>query len=302
MRRVNIALIGLTFVLITTATSQTESAASPADIFFLDLGIVIEPATGNETYSRLVEAPSKEVQIQIKKVKSGTVYMAASKEMLAALERIQRRMDDLETSFQKEITGLREENKELRVMLAEFTAPPLPEPERPPVMLADVSGDLGILADMTAVAELPVVQVPPPVKLPPSAIVQKQRQKFDQTAYLSAVFAYEREDYQQALEYFMRLALEQANPRTRSNILYWIADSYQHLGDYEQALANLDKLLQSANASRIDDALIKKGLLYRKMGQEELALAAFQQVVNNYPDSEYLRLARMELRKAELIP
>ncbi len=301
MRRVSIALIGLTFGLITTATSQTESATSAADIFFLDLGIVIEPATGNETYSRLVEAPSKEVQIQIKKVKSGTVYMAASKEMLAALDRIQRRMDNLETSFQKEITGLRNENKELRVMLAEFTAPPLPEPERPSIMLADVSGDLGILADMTAVAELPVVQVPPPVKLPPSPVTQKQK-TFDQATYLSAVFAYEREDYQKALEYFTRLARDQADPRTLSNILYWMADSYQQLGDYQQALEILDKLLQGANVHRIDDALIKKGLLYRKTGQEELALAAFQQVVNNYPDSEYLRLARMELRKAELIP
>ena len=48
---------------------------------------------------------------------------------------------------------------------------------------------------------------------------------------------------------------------------------------------------------RIDDALIKKGLLHRKLGDENLALAAFNDVVLEHPNSEYLRLAQMELKK-----
>jgi len=48
--------------------------------------------------------------------------------------------------------------------------------------------------------------------------------------------------------------------------------------------------------------LIQKGLLYRKTGQENLALETFSMVVNQFPESDYLRLAQLELKKAELIP
>jgi outer membrane protein assembly factor BamD (BamD/ComL family) len=34
------------------------------------------------------------------------------------------------------------------------------------------------------------------------------------------------------------------------------------------------------------------------MGNEDLALAAFGDVVSQYPKSEYLRLAQMELKKS----
>jgi tetratricopeptide (TPR) repeat protein len=278
-----------------------QSTTSAADIFFLDLGIVIEPATGNETYSRLVKAPSDEVKIQIKKVQSGSVYLAASREMLEALERIQQRMDQLENSFQRELAQLRQENRELRGMLTEFTAPPLPPPDEPPVLVSDTESDLAILADMATLSRLPTVSVPRQVELPPEPTTT-EKAEFDPVDYMAGVFAYQREDYRQALRYFTGLVLERADPRTRSNILYWMADSYQQIGEYDQALEVLDRLLQDHNAGRVDDALIQKGLLYRKMGREELALAAFGEVVANHPDSEYLRLARMELKKAEVIP
>ena len=35
-----------------------------SEIFFLDLGIVIEPSRGSETYNRLVTKPSKEVSFK----------------------------------------------------------------------------------------------------------------------------------------------------------------------------------------------------------------------------------------------
>jgi len=35
------------------------------------------------------------------------------------------------------------------------------------------------------------------------------------------------------------------------------------------------------------------------MGREELAIAAFNDVVSLYPESEYIRLAQMELKKSD---
>ena len=62
----NIVLV-LIVVPLLIGQSQSPQPAE-AEIFFLDLGIVIEPPTGKEEYSRLVESPSQEIKINIKSV------------------------------------------------------------------------------------------------------------------------------------------------------------------------------------------------------------------------------------------
>ena len=53
--------------------SAQESDLS--EIFFLDLGIVIEPSKGSESYNRLVTKPSKEVSFKIKKISTNMAGM-----------------------------------------------------------------------------------------------------------------------------------------------------------------------------------------------------------------------------------
>ena len=124
----------------------------------------------------------------------------------------------------------------------------------------------------------------------------KQMADFDQSIYMSGVFAYQREDYKTAIQKFSKLKLSAASKKTAENILYWLADAYQQDGQYDEALSLFNQIT-TAGTLRIDDALINKGLLYRKMGNENLALLAFGDVVSQYPNSEYLRLAQMELKK-----
>jgi len=45
---------------------------------------------------------------------------------------------------------------------------------------------------------------------------------------------------------------------------------------------------------------IKKGLLHRKLGQMDESLILFNQLVNNFPRSEYAKLARMEIKREEI--
>ena len=53
-------IIGVLFL----ATSNNVRAQQTpiSEIFFLDLGIVIEPSNGSEDYSRVVDKPSEEVK------------------------------------------------------------------------------------------------------------------------------------------------------------------------------------------------------------------------------------------------
>lgn len=64
-------ILGIILFLIIPINGQQQSSRL-SDVFLLDLGIVIEPTAGNESYSRLIESPSNEVAIRIKQVKSGT--------------------------------------------------------------------------------------------------------------------------------------------------------------------------------------------------------------------------------------
>ena len=256
--------------------SAQESDLS--EIFFLDLGIMIEPANGSESYSRLVNKPSKEASFKIKKVESGSVYMASSEELLTTLDRINDRIKKLESSFHSEINELRSENKQLRQDLADIQ-----ESRAQTMVVAQQSEE-----------DFPAMSLGEIKK------VSKETATFDHSAYMSGVFAYQREDYKIALKKFSSLKLKDAPEKTADNILYWMADSYQQDKQYIKALELLNQITSNGGL-RIDDALIQKGLLHRKMGNETQALTAFTNVVSNFPKSEYLRLAQLELKKSDSI-
>ena len=277
-----------------------QSTATISEVFFLDLGIVIEPSVGNESYNRIVESPTEEVAIQIKKAQSGSVYMAASSEMLASLDRINDRITLLEKSFEQKIGGLQVEKKILKDMMMEInightgvTMSPEESMVENPVELLTASKEGSKLVDLKSKTPL----VSETIEIPISAPVIPS---FNQQDYMAGVFAYQREDFPMALDYFSNLVLDKSTKDIINNVLYWMADSYQQIGDFNNALISLEKILIDPDSDHLDDALIKKGLLHRKLGQKEESLIVFNQLVNNFPKSEYAKLARMEIKRAEI--
>ena len=258
-----------------------------SEIFFLDLGIVIEPSKGSETYSRLVQQPSQEVSFKIKKVESGSIYMASSKELLSTLSRINTRIERLESSFQTEMTALKQENVQLRHTLAEIQQSP-----------KNINKPKDIVLEKSTRETEPLNEIVE--NLPLTKSMAKPVAVFNHSTYMTGVFAYQREDFQMALDYFSNLVLDESTKDIVNNVLYWMADSYQQVGDFKNALIALEKILKDPDSDHVDDALIKKGLLHRKLGQAEESLIVFNQLVNNFPRSEYTKLARMEIKRAEI--
>ena len=277
-----------------------QSTASISEVFFLDLGIVIEPSVGNESYNRIVESPTEEIAFQIKKAQSGSVYMAASSEMLASLDRINDRITLLEKSFEQKISGLQDENKILKDMMMDInightavTMSPEQSMAENPVELLTESNEDPKPVDLESKTPL----VSETVELP---VITPVIPSFNQQDYMAGVFAYQREDFPMALDYFSNLVLDKSTKDIINNVLYWMADSYQQIGDFNNALISLEKILTDPDSDHLDDALIKKGLLHRKLGQTEESLIVFNQLVNNFPRSEYAKLARMEIKRAEI--
>ena len=277
-----------------------QSTATISEVFFLDLGIVIEPSVGNESYNRIVESPTEEVAIQIKKAQSGSVYMAASSEMLASLDRINDRITLLEKSFEQKIGGLQDENKILKDMMMEINIGHNAVTIKPKQSMVENTAELLTVSEegpKSVDLESKTPLVLETVELPVSAPVIPS---FNQQDYMAGVFAYQREDFPMALDYFSNLVLDKSTKDIINNVLYWMADSYQQIGDFNNALISLEKILIDPDSDHLDDALIKKGLLHRKLGQKEESLIVFNQLVNNFPKSEYAKLARMEIKRAEI--
>ena len=282
VNRVNPLIKGLTILTI-VGLLPAQEATPLSEIFFLDLGIVIEPSKGSETYSRLVQQPSQEVSFKIKKVESGSIYMASSKELLSTLNRINTRIERLESSFQTEMTALKQENVKLRHTLAEIQQSPKNINRPKDIVLEGPTRETGSLNEIVE-------------NLPLTKSISKPVAVFNRSTYMTGVFAYQREDYHVALNKFSELHLDDAPKKTAENILYWMADAYQQTGQYDKSLSLLNTIT-ATGVLRIDDALVQKGLLHRKMGDENLAMIAFSDVVSQHPNSEYLRLAQLELKK-----
>ena len=272
-------------LLTTFTTSWLGAQATPAsEIFFLDLGIAIEPSSGSESYSRTIDKPSEEVTFKVKKVESGSVYMASSEELIASLNRLNDRIEQLESSFNDEIVSIRQKNDNLQKMLADVSS----KLTKQQIDYAASKNHSELLSSKTPDTNQINISV--------LNISSNEKDAFDRSLYMSGVFAYQSEDYGLALEKFSMLNFEEIPNNTFENILYWMADSYQHTGQYKEAFGLLNKLT-TVGKNRIDDALIQMGLLHKKMGQKELAEAAFHDVVAFHPDSEYVRLAQMEINK-----
>ncbi len=272
---------------------SAQSSATISEVFFLDLGIVIEPSTGEEEYNRVVEAPSEEINFQVKKAKSGSIYMAASSEMLASLERINNRIAKLESSFQEKLFDLQQENILLKNMIADIDKEPNAENE--PIGNIEVEPAVSLIEPIKDHLDSPVI-----LKSNKKKQSKKLIQEFNSKDYMAGVFAYQQDNFQLAIQYFGNLYLINADKNVSDNVIYWMADSYQHLGDIDNAMIYLDMVINKNNSEHIDDALIKKGLLHRKRGEIDQSLIVFNKLVKNYPKSEYAKLARMEIKRAEI--
>ena len=268
----------ISFIAIFVNSNGYAQETPLSEIFFLDLGIVIEPSKGDESYTRKIDRPSEEVSFKIKKVESGSIMMASSKELLSTLDRVNERLNNLEKSFKTEMQALHDKNTQLAIALHNIN-------------------NFDFFDNETDLAEKNIL-LPSKQEDVNKKVEKAEVPIFNKAVYMTAIFAYQREDYEDALGYFSRLNTSLASNEDKENILYWMADSHQRLGQYDDALSLLERIMEFGDL-RIDDALIKKGLLHRKLGDENLALAAFNDVVSEHPNSEYLRLAQMELKKID---
>jgi len=229
----------LGFVFSTLIGQQSSSAfSSNSDAFFLDLGVVIEPATGKEEVDRYIKSPPEEASFFLDKKPSGSVYMATTKQLHETLLRIHEKIEGLETNLHNEMTGfkeenfrrindritllekalgaqmttLRTENKDLRGMISDLLAqeaPVIAEAFSPSVMEKIAPPVPGVTLEELTVLE--------PEE---DAVTTSETPPFNRMVYMNGVLAYQRGDYGAAVGHLEKLSLAELDDITAGNILW----------------------------------------------------------------------------------
>ncbi len=103
--------------------------------------------------------------------------------------------------------------------------------------------------------------------------------------------------YEPALELFEKALQADPYGKLADNAQYWKGECYYGLGRYSQALTEFTKVFAYPKTEKGDDAQLKIGRCYQVQGETGRARAAYQKLLDEFPDSEYAGAARQALQK-----
>jgi tol-pal system protein YbgF len=128
-----------------------------------------------------------------------------------------------------------------------------------------------------------------PIWTPPAA-QSKTGSYTDQ--YQKALQLYKNRNYREAMQHFETLISTDSRNSLSDNCQYWLGECYYGMGNYQQAVLAFEKVFTFSNSNKDDDAQLKLGMCYLKMNDKPKAKAELQKLIEAYPSSEYVSIAR----------
>jgi len=126
----------------------------------------------------------------------------------------------------------------------------------------------------------------------PQAARSSASQSAFSQAYQNALQTYRSRQYRSAIQKFEGLLSQNANHSLSDNAQYWIGESYYGLGNYQKAIMSFEKVFTFSKSNKDDAAQLKLGLCYMKLNDQAKAREELQKLIDNYPSSESVGLAR----------
>ncbi|MFQ6114527.1 MAG: tol-pal system YbgF family protein [bacterium] len=114
-------------------------------------------------------------------------------------------------------------------------------------------------------------------------------------SYQSALDDAYAHQYVSAISQFRELLRLQDTDNLADNCQYWIGECYYAMGNFEQALAEFEKVFAFDNNNKADDAQFMIGMAYIKLGDPNLAELELQNLLTFYQESEYISRAERQL-------
>ncbi len=120
----------------------------------------------------------------------------------------------------------------------------------------------------------------------------------EQTLYDRALELLRNRDYVGAVDSLRRLAASHPQGALADNTQYWLGEAYYVTREYDHAAAAFQRVLDNWPDSRkAPDALLKLAYTQLEQGNAQAGRANLQQVMARFPDSDAARLARERLAR-----
>jgi tol-pal system protein YbgF len=152
---------------------------------------------------------------------------------------------------------------------------------------------------MAAIEILPQIRMVTTKKKEPAVFSPGQAGKIvtssEYDEYQEALETFDKRVYAKALEMFDRLEKKYPGGEYSEKALYWVGECYYAQADYARAIDGFSKVLKNEKSSKADDAQLKIGLCYLRMGKNDLAVEEFKRLIRRYPGSEYVPRAEKYL-------
>ena len=116
-------------------------------------------------------------------------------------------------------------------------------------------------------------------------------------AYEDALNSFYLKQYQEAIEKFNILNNEFPTHTLASNCYYWKGESHFGAGEYDDAIVAFTRVLGFSRSLKKDDALLSLGKCYIRLNRQADARESFQQLIKEYPGSEFVTKAGELLNK-----
>ncbi|HAE87655.1 TPA: tol-pal system protein YbgF, partial [Candidatus Marinimicrobia bacterium] len=110
--------------------------------------------------------------------------------------------------------------------------------------------------------------------------------------YIKSLGYFQNKKYDKAIEKFSDLLRTNPDHELADNAQYWLAEAYYMKGDYQRALVEFEKVFTFTQKGKYDDAQLKLGYCYLKLGQKDKAKEEFERLISHYPYSEYYQKAQ----------
>ena len=115
--------------------------------------------------------------------------------------------------------------------------------------------------------------------------------------YEKGLMDYNARRYAEAKERFGEVLAGDPEGDLADNALYWLGECDYALGDHRAALESIQKVFLYPKTEKADDAQLKLGLSYLRLGDRQNALIELKRLTVDHPQSEYLGRAQEMIRK-----
>lgn len=113
-----------------------------------------------------------------------------------------------------------------------------------------------------------------------------------QAIYDSGLRFYSSERPRDAISEFSRVLETAPMSDLADNAEYWTGECYYKLREYPRALEAFKRVFNHQGSNKYEDAQLKIGMTYREMGNRNEAISALRELLQKYPNSQYVEIAR----------